>query len=204
MADKPLPHLHQTPDHTDPALLQRFQTGDEQAFSTIYDRFYYSIFLYARQWLKDSQDAEDVTADTFVKLFHHRQKFVSIANIEAFLKVTVRNACFNNLRYHKIRNVKRDELIYQLSQQEEPDFGWVEAEETFLNLVFTEIDKLPEKMKEIFILSFRDGLKPAEIAQTLGITVRTVSNQKSNAIRLIKSAISEHPELVVFLCLLHR
>jgi len=196
--------LHQTPDHTDPDLLHRFKTGDEQAFSIIYDRYYYTLFIYARQWLKDSRDAEDVTADSFIKLFHHRQKFVSFSNIEAFLKVTIRNACFNNLRYHKIRNTKRDELIYQLSQEEQPDFGWVSAEETFLNLVFAEIDKLPEKMREIFILSFRDGLKPAEIAEKLGIRVRTVSNQKSNAIRILKSAITQHPELMVFLYLLQR
>lgn len=184
--------------------MHRFKSGEEQAFTAVYDQFYYNIFQYARQWLKDSRDAEDVTADTFVKLFHHREKFVSFSNIEAFLKVTVRNACFNNLRYNRIRTTKRDELIYQLSQEEQPDLGWVEAEEAFLNLVFAEVHKLPEKMREIFLLSYRDGLKPAEIAKKLGIEVRTVSNQKSNAIRFLKSIISQHPQLVVLLWLLDR
>lgn len=196
--------LDHTLIHISPELLQRFKSGDEQAFSVIYDRFYYSIFQYSRQWLKDSRDAEDVTADTFVQLFRHRQKFVSFSNIEAFLKVTVRNACFNNLRYHRVRTNKQDELIYQLSQEGQPDFGWVETEEAFLNLIFAEVEKLPEKMKQIFLLSFKDGLKPAQIAEKLGIEVRTVSNQKTNAIRILKSAVSKHSHLVVFLWLLDK
>lgn len=193
-----------TPVHIAPPIIDRFKTGDEQAFTIVYDRFYYSIYQYARQWLKSSSDAEDVTAETFIKLFHHRERFVSHANIEAFLKVTVRNACFNNLRYHRVRASKREELIYQLSQEEQADFRWVQAEEAFLDLVFAEVDRLPEKMRNIFLLSYRDGLKPAEIAEKLGLEVRTVSNQKTNAIRILKSIISQHPKLVIFLWLFDR
>lgn len=189
--------------YSEQELIHRFRTGDEAAFTKIYDSLYYSIYQYARRWLNDPVDAEDVTAETFIKLLQHRAKLENLSNIEGFLKVTVRNACFNALKYRKVRLDKQDELVYQLSAEQEPDFGWVEAEEEFLTIVYKEVEKLPVKMKEIFLLSFRDGLKPPEIAAVLGLKVGTVNNQKTNAVRILRDALQQHPHLLIFLYLLN-
>lgn len=187
--------------YLDPNLVPLFRAGDDAAFTIIYDQLHFSIYRYARRWLNDPADAEDVTAETFIKLLQHRGKMENMANIEGFLKVSVRNACFNNLKYRKVRTDKQDELLLRMDTEQEPDFAWVKAEEEFLEVVYAEVEKLPAKMKEIFLLSFREGMKPAEIAEKLGITVRTVSNQKTNAVRLIREALQHFPHLLGFLYL---
>ncbi|HEU4551292.1 MAG TPA: sigma-70 family RNA polymerase sigma factor [Chitinophaga sp.] len=183
-------------------LIRRFTTGDEEAFTQIYDQFYFLIYQYARRWLPGKQDAEDITADTFVKLFQHREQFGNMEHIIGFLKVTCRNACINYLKHLQVRTDKQAVLLHRLSMQETPDFDWAETQEVFFKLVYAEVEKLPSKMKEIFLLSYRDGLKPAEIAQRLHLKVRTVSNQKANAIRILKAALAQSPLLLAWLLLL--
>jgi len=183
-------------------LIRRFSTGDEEAFTQLYDQFYFLIYQYARRWLPEKQDAEDITADTFVKLFQRREQFSTLEHIIAFLKVSCRNACINHLKHLQVRTDKQAALLHRLSAQQTPDFDWAETQELFFKLVYAEVDKLPPKMKEIFLLSYRDGLKPAEIAQRLQLTVRTVSNQKANALRILKAALAQTPLLLAWLLLL--
>lgn len=191
--------MNSNSSHHHLSLIDRFKAGDHDAFTRIYDDTYFTIYQYAKRWLVDGQDAQDVTADTFIKLLHRRAQFVNMDNITAFLKVTVRNACLDFLKHKKVQSDKERQLIYELSQEHEPDFSWVEVQEAYLSLIYIEVEKLPAKMKEIFLLSYRDGLKPAQIAERLNITVRTVSNQKTNAIRLLREALQQHPLLLAFL-----
>lgn len=181
---------------TDSNVLQLFREGDENAFKAIYDRFFFPVYQYARRWLLVVQDAQDITSDSFIKLYNRRSQFESLSNIEAFLKITVRNACFDHLRHIKVKTEKQEELARELNSEEEPDFGWVEIQERYMQLIYAAVEKLPEKMKVIFLLSFEEGLKPAEIADRLGITARTVTNQKFNAIQILRRSLEKQSVLL--------
>lgn len=193
--------MENTQSYYQDELVERFARGDEDAFTEIYDHFYFRIYQYACRWLANTLEAEDATAETFIKLLGRRESFVDMGNIEAFLKVSVRNACLDQLKYRKVRTDHREALVRQLSLEEQPDFEWVEVQEIFLSLVYAEIDRLPSKMKEVLLLSYRDGLKPREVAKRLGLKVRTVSNQKTNAIRLLRAALAQHSFLLALLVL---
>lgn len=172
-------------------LLQLFREGDERSFKVIYDRFFFSMYQYARRWLLVVQDAQDVTSDSFIKLYNRRSQFESLGNIEGFLKITVRNACFDHLRHLRVKTERQHQLMRELNEEKEPDFNWVEIQEHYMQLIYAEVEKLPEKMKAVFLLSFEEGLKPAEIADRLGITSRTVINQKFNAIKILRRSFEK-------------
>jgi RNA polymerase sigma-70 factor (ECF subfamily) len=180
----------------DPNVLQLFREGDEKAFKAIYDRLFFPIYQYARRWLLVVQDAQDITSDSFIKLYNRRSQFESIGNIEAFLRITVRNACFDHLRHIKVKTKRQEELIRELNREVEPDFAWVEIQERYMQLIYAAVEKLPEKMKVIFLLSFEEGLKPAEIADRLGVTARTVTNQKINAIQILRRSLEKQSVLL--------
>lgn len=163
----------------------------------VYEQFFFRAYQHARRWITTAQDAQDITADSFIKLYNRRYQFESLNNIEAFLKITVRNACFDQLRHIQMKTAKQEELLLQIEKVQEPDLQWAEIQEHYLRLIYAEVDKLPEKMKLVFLLSFRDGLKPAEIATQLGITPRTVTNQKINAINILRKAFEYQPALLV-------
>ena len=184
---------------SDQKLLNSFNKGDEAAFKTVYHRYRYRVYEYARKWLSETQDAEDVTADTFIKLWNKKHDFESFENITGFLLVTARNSCIDILRHQKKKAEKETEIQYQYSQYN--DFSVLEIKEDFLKLIYAEVEKMPTKMKEVFLLSYAEGLKPQEIAQKLNLSVQTVSNQKTNAIKLLKQAFANRPALLLFVLL---
>jgi RNA polymerase sigma-70 factor (family 1) len=190
--------------YSDEELVARFTTGDDAAFELLYRKFYFSIYQYAKRWLCDGADAEDITADTFIKLLKRREQFVSLDNISAFLKLTARNACFDFLKHARIKTEKQETLLEELIVSATTDFAWVEIREEFLRLVYAEVEKMPQKMKAVFLLAYKEGLKPAEIAELLDLNVQTVSNHKTNAVKLLKTAFSGKILLLALVGLLEK
>lgn len=185
--------------HPDPELFQKFSEGSEAAFSAIYRHYYFQVYQFAKRWLPERKDAEDVTADTFVKLWDRRESFDNFDNLGGFLYLTVRNACFDLLRRRQLRTSKEEEVLRRFQDDKETDFTIQQVREEFFRLVYDKVDRMPPKMKEVFLLSYREGLKPAEIARLLNLSVNTVGNHKANAIRILRQALPGSPALTALL-----
>jgi RNA polymerase sigma-70 factor (ECF subfamily) len=97
----------------------------------------------------------------------------------------VRNRCLDHLRKKGIptESLKPYDTYGIIDDDEAQDRSRTEAR------LWTAIDSLPEKCREIFILSKRDGLKYEEIAEELGLSVNTVRNQISKALKVLKEGI---------------
>lgn len=188
--------------HREEELILRFRDGDATAFTDVYRHFYSRIYHFARRYVLDRQDAEDITADTFVKLWKKKDRFQTEEAISAFLHVTARNACFDFIKHFRVKTAKHKELLHLLEETREVGFGIEEIKEELMKLIFAEAEKFPQKIKEVFLLSFVEGLKPAEIAGQLNLSVQTVSNQKTTALKLLKNALYNKPLLLAFLACL--
>ena len=180
-------------------IFNLFVNEDETAFKIIYQRYRYRVYEYAKKWLTDTDEIEDVTSETFIKLWHRRKRLESYENIVGFLFLTVKNACLDILRHKKMKSEKEVDIQNQINQYH--DFSLMEIKEDFLKLIYAEVEKLPLKMKEVFLLSFEEGLKPNVIAQLLNISVQTVSNQKSSALKILKQVLSDKPALILLFML---
>lgn len=186
--------------YTDDGLLTLFAEGDQDAFATLYHRFYQRVLHFSRRYTGEAE-AQDITADTFVQLWRKRADFSHIKAVSSFLFITARNRCYDLIRHKLVKSRYEDELIAMMEDRYHNDFFLTQVKMELAGLVRHEIEKLPEGMRKIVILSFREGLKPAEIAQKLNISVKTVSNQKLSAIKLLKSAIGEHAGALMCLLL---
>lgn len=181
---------------TEHDLLHQFAAGDPMAFSVVYKQFYERVYLYAKRFIDEAAEAEDITADTFVKLWHRKTDFTNLEAISIFLHIAVRNKCYDFLRHTQMKAVKKEELLHRLSDDEQGDFTLELIRSELMKLIYAEVDKLPSKMKEIFRLSYKEGLKPAEIASRLHLSAQTVSNQKTTAIKLLRTALAEQSLLI--------
>jgi len=177
--------------NTEQELLDGFASGEEQAFSTVYAQFYERIYYFTKRYLDSGPDAEDLTADTFVKLWNRRGTFKSLESISIFLYTAARNNCIDFIRHAKMKQSRKDQLLQVITVEEPRDFTLEMIRLELMKLIYAEVEKLPCKMREIFQLSYREGLKPSEIASRLQLSVQTVSNQKTTAIKLIRMALSE-------------
>lgn len=182
--------------HHEPELIRRFATGEPAAFRAVYKQLYLPVLRFVQQWVGNTEDAEELTADTFVKLWNNRERFETLEYIRAFLHVTARNACINFLKQLRVKTARQKELEEQLSIDTAPDFALQEIRQELMELIYAEVEQMPKKMKEIFLLSYAEGLKPSEIALRLNLSVQTVRNQKANAIRLLKIALADKPSLL--------
>jgi RNA polymerase sigma-70 factor (family 1) len=182
-------------------LLERLRRGQENAFSVLYGRFHQRVLYFARRYVNEAE-AQDITAEAFVQLWKKRTGFDDIKSVSAFLFVTARNRCYNFLRNHDYRKAQEPALIEHLERTTAAALKAEEVRLQLAELLSAEIDKLPAKMREVFLLSFRDGLKPAQIAERLQITVKTVSNQKLSAIHLLRAAVAGHQLEAILIVLL--
>ena len=182
--------------------MQQFRAGSEDAFTTVYRHLYQRVYWFARKFIEETEDARDLTAESFVQLWQQNETFPTLDAVAAFLYVTVRNKCYNLLKHRQMKAGRRDELLRQLNEREPGDFFEEQVQLQLVRRIYAEVNKLPPRMKDIFLLSYRDGLKPAEIAELLQIKAQTVINQRVTAVRLLQLALGKELMIASLLALL--
>lgn len=176
-------------------LLQQLASGNEQSFNSIYKRYAQRMLFFAMRYITED-DAKDAVAEAFIALWERRTDFSNIRALQHFLFVTVRNRCINIAKREEVRMHNQSQLSYQLGNVGETELEIERLSGELVRYVYREIEKLPPRQREIFLLSFRDGLKPGQIAEKLNINVQTVSNQKLTIIRLLRHALGPHARLL--------
>jgi RNA polymerase sigma-70 factor (family 1) len=189
--------------HNESVLIADFQQGSEEAFTYIYNTYKKQVFLYAKRFVEQVSDAEDLTAEAFIKMWQRKEQFDTTDGIAAFLHVTIRNSCYNFLRHAGVKRDNEKELLQILQSEEQAEpFEIEKVRIELVNMIYQEVEKLPAKMKEVFLLSYREGLKPAQIAERLQISVQTVKNQRVTAVRVLKEALQNYPAAVTLLLMM--
>ena len=186
----------QNPGHQ---IIAGFREGNKEAFAAVYKSLYPALFFFVKRFVVDKAEAEDITAETFIKLWKIKHNFESHQNIKAFLYITARNACLDCLRARQRSTGMQQEMLYLLLQNNDVTFLHDEIKADVLTQVKEKIEDLPPKCKQIFKMAFFERLKNAEIAGKLGLTLQTVKNQKVRAIKLLRLAIKTDLVLLTLL-----
>jgi RNA polymerase sigma-70 factor (ECF subfamily) len=187
--------------YNDAESILSLQGGDRPAFAVAYNQYYLFIYHYTKKFVDDNQLAEDITADSFVKLWRHAETVSDVQNVKAFLRTTARNACLDHLKSQRNHQEKEKEILYLSEQDTRNEFDIAEIKAEVLQYVYAEIEKLPEKCREVFKLSYLEGMKVSEVAQHLNISEQTVANQKTKALKMLRLALT-HKQWVVLLLLI--
>lgn len=166
-----------------------FKTGDQFAFTQVFDHFYGPLCGFANYILQDKCSAQDVVSDVFIKLWEKGGEFSSIYSLKGWLFVTTRNTCYNVRKHVKRHNTLTDECFNFIAGfTREQQIVRVEQ----INAVISRVDTLPPKCKTVFHLSFFQGFSDIQIATLCGIAVSTVKNQRARAIKLLRKKLQGH------------
>jgi len=180
-------------NHIDDAeLLQQLRDGNQAAFDTVFRLFHPALCFFAKRLAFDlpKGQAEEIVQDTFVKLWERRANFVDLTAVKAFLYITTRNACLNELDKEKVRNKKEERYLRTMPELEDAVVEEIIYAEV-LREVAHAIETLPEQCQRIVKMAYEEGLTAKEIAASLNITVSTVNNQKSRGIALLRKRLSD-------------
>lgn len=163
---------------------------DRNGFSNLYKQYYTPIFFFIEKIIGDATQAEDITADCFIKLWQQAQQR-EVHDVRGFLFIAARNSSLDHLKRDRIHHQKEKEIYYLSKQESKTAFAAAEIKAEVLQSVYDEIEKLPAKAKEIFKLSFIEGLKNAEIAKMLDLSEQTIYNQKAIALKSLRTVFKD-------------
>lgn len=183
-------------------IIAGFQQGSKDAFAEVYNLHYSRLYAFIKKLVDDKEEARDITAETFVKLWKLHANFNTQDNIKAFLYITARNACMDFLRYRQRQMANKQEFNYVLLQQVDNVAATSndEIKTLVLKQIHSEIENLPTQCKRIFKMAWLEGKKNAEIAEQLELTEQTIRNQKARAVKILRLALANYNmELFVFM-----
>lgn len=173
---------------------------NSEMFEDLFKQYSKPLFYYAAKFV-DDEVARDIVQDIFMKLWDDEQLTVR-HSLNALLFTMARNRCLQHLEKLKVRNkyevstqqkLREDELRFYMEEKT----SLIEQElETKLNEV---LNSLPERCRQIFVMSRYDNKKNREIAAELDISVKAVEKQITKALSTIRSEMKDYLPLLVFL-----
>ena len=182
-------------------LYEEMKKGKEYAFDFFFNYYYPGLCVYAQKMISiPEQKAKDLVQDVFVKFWNDREKSDIRFSIRSYLFASVKNRCFDLLR-KKDRNVKVQEITNEMAVSDELFETFVLSE---LEALFNKsLSKLPERCREVFELSRLQGLKNKEIAAMLNLSEKTVENQITKALHILKTELKDYLPLLILFDLFH-
>ena len=182
-------------------LIEQLKKGDATAFDALFDEYSQRLFAFAYKYLKSEADAEELVQEVFVRIWENRKLLKSDYSFKSYLFTIALNQIrkFFNKRAIALRYVT--EVKGSESNTDNTTIDSIEYS-SILNRIDELIEKLPERKKLIFIKSKKEGKSSKEIAEELQITVGTVDNQVSDALRIIRDALkNENLAILLFIAL---
>jgi RNA polymerase sigma-70 factor (ECF subfamily) len=172
-----------------PELQKRIALYDDQsAYKELFALFYKSLQQFAASFVRSPEVAEEVVSDVFIKVWKKRAGLNRILNLKLYLFISTKNGALNYLRTQKKIFLQPEQYFVQLqSIYFNPEKLMLTAE--MMNRVQKAINDLPPRCQLIFKLIKEDGLKYREVADLLHISLKTVENQITIAIKKIGLAI---------------
>lgn len=166
---------------------QRIAAGDESAMEALFRAHYRPLCAFAYQYLKDRDRTEDLVQELFFKLWEDRARLNITTSMKAYLFTAVRNRCLTALK-QSARLVPLHSEVQEKGQEEAVD----EADHAERAArVRAAIADLPTERRKVFELSRYEGLKYHEIADRLGISVKTVENQMGKALKTLRTELAD-------------
>lgn len=169
-------------------LIERLRQGDEAAFDAIFRAWYPSLVRAAESLVRSRAVAEEVVQDVMLELWKRRENIATDSSPQAYLFQSTRNRSLNYLRHQR---VERD-AEPQLSRDEGVDstaHSLVVEEEIHVAMKRA-VDRLPVRCREVFELSRTHHLRYSEIAEVLGISIKTVEAQMGKALRILREELA--------------
>lgn len=171
----------------DEELLKHLSSGDEQAFSEIYNRYWEQLLAIGLYFTHQKQAAEDIVHDVFMSLWI-RRKTIVIESLKTYLATAVKFAVF--------KAISKDKRQREILTNKLNPFHFTEIEENLDQKFLKEylqgvVEKLPDKARIVFIQSREEELTIKQIAENMDLSPKAVEYHMTKALRVLKEAVNK-------------
>jgi len=182
-------------------LLIQLQNNEVEAFDLLFNKYRDRLYRFAFSLLKNSEDSKEIVQEAFFRIWKKRKEIDTTKSFKSFLFSVSYNLIVDQLRlrlkdqeYRKFLEAYFKSQKFELTNND--DYDKIVAQ------IRHAVDELPPRRKQIYMLSRQVGLSHKEIAGRMGITVKTVENQITLALKHLKKSLGkEIIPILLFLCL---
>ncbi len=168
-------------------FFQLVKTGDFKAYETIFKKYYQELYRFAYNYLRDKVPAEEMAQEVFLYIWEKRNQIEIKTTLKTYLYSAVKNKCLNYIKYEIPRKHELEESHLAMMTTSQPEL--YEDNEKMKRYISEAIDQLPTKCGQIFVLSRNGGLTYEEIAEEMEISIKTVENQMSIALKKLRESL---------------
>ncbi len=179
--------------YTDTELIEIFYEDKARGIELIFKQYYDILCRTSVRMTKDPALAEDVVQEIFYELYKKNSE-TKIDSLLGYLKRSVYNRTLNKIKSNKDKfdsdDINTEISDKSINSQETLEYNELE---TYVNKV---IDSLPEKCRLVFVMNRFEGLSYKQVAEKLEISVKTVENQMSKALRILRTELADYKKLL--------
>ncbi|MEL7588781.1 MAG: RNA polymerase sigma-70 factor [Prolixibacteraceae bacterium] len=176
---------------TNRELVVRLRNGDMRAFDLVYEQYSHKLYSFICKILKNEAEAEEIVQEVFIKLWESRMNLEDNKLLNSYVFTIAYNHSIDLIRKRVNSNKYLDHLKNASVLQSTPSFiGQIEYDE--LNRQVDKlVSQLPDRQKQIYRLHREEGLAYSEIAEKLGISVNTVGNHMTKALKYLRENLDD-------------
>jgi RNA polymerase sigma-70 factor (ECF subfamily) len=167
-------------------FISDFTGGKPVAYNAVYNKYFSIIFGFCLKMVHQKDEAEDITTDTFIKLYQLHDRFKSHTNIRAFLFMTSRNACMDYFRNEKRKEAAK--VTIRTKWYEEDEYVRIndELDELYYEVLKSAIQKLPRRQKEVIEKLYLEEIDHKTTASQMDIKIDALYVLRSRAVSLLR------------------
>lgn len=170
--------------------------GNKIAFDQLFLEYYSFLCNYAFQFLHEKDAAEEVVQEMFFQLWEKRESLDIRSSIKSYLFQSVKNRCLTLLKHLTVREEYKVHNQTNIAYQEQ-QISDLNSE--LATMIEVAVNELPEERQKVFRLNRYEGLKYQEIANHLGISIKTVEAQMSKALKYLREELKDYLPLLLFI-----
>jgi RNA polymerase sigma-70 factor (ECF subfamily) len=187
----------QAAEITDQQLINGLREGKREFLGTLFNRYYDALVRFALPMLKDTDSSRDAVQEVFFRLWNKREELTVNSSVKAYLYMSVKNHCLNLM--------KKDQRITWINESEELENVGGNSDSTMSHIQEKDLqkrlrdalDSIPPKCRQVFELSRYGGKSYKEIAEMLDLSVKTVENQMSKALQILRVQLLPYLKVLI-------
>jgi RNA polymerase sigma-70 factor, ECF subfamily len=195
---------HQIMDNNEFTILRKLKEGDEEAYIALYKQYYIPLCAYAHRYLGRKDISEEIVSETFFNIWIKRHSLEIRTSLKSYLFQAV---CKNSLNY--LRKIKKEENLEDYLIKHTTNLSGLASlpNELPVDSLITKdlgvtisqaVDKLPLQQQTAFRLKRYEGKKNKEIAEIMGISIKTVEMHISKALQTLRLQLKEYLTAALF------
>jgi len=181
---------------SDPEIISGIKQGDQHCFEQVFREYYKPLLAYSRKFIRDAEEAEEIVQDLFFNFWEKRSQIEINTSLKSYLFRSAHNTCLNQIKHEKVKNKYQEYFQYRFSASFTEATEKLEEEELLMR-VQKAMDSMPDKVRNTFMLIRHEEMKYKEVAEKLGISVKTVEAHMGAALKHLREHLKEFTVILV-------